>query len=227
MLQPFITLYDTLIGFFHGISGDWGAAVIMLTLLIRALSFPLQLAAVRQQFRQAAMRPQLEELRSRFAGNAQALMRGMADLNRKFGVRPFVLMGASVLQLPVFMSLYPYFAAHGGEMTSALIPWLQTLGSADTLHVLPLLYGLLTGIGMMIPPVPEAAVQPAGMRLAIAAVVAVIPLVIMWRSPAALVLYWAASGVVTIAERLFFRTGPGRRWAAKGLPETETGIVQG
>lgn len=222
LLQPFISLLDLVLNALAAFTTDWGLAILLLALLVRSLLFRVNLISARQQVRQIRMQPDIRELRERYTDQSGKLGEEMLRLYSRYGIKPGLAFAAGLIQMPVFMSLYPYFTVHGSQMTSMLIPWMQMLGVPDPSHALPMLYGLIGWMGMLISLVPDqAASQSALLKAGMPLIITAVSLAVMWRSPAALVLYWAGSGTITIVERLFFRSSFGQKLLHKGIPSPE------
>ncbi|WP_405079668.1 YidC/Oxa1 family membrane protein insertase [Paenibacillus chitinolyticus] len=221
-LQPFISLLDRILNVLAAFTHDWGLAVLLLALLVRSLLFRVNLLSARQQARQIRMQPAIRQLREQYANQSGKLGEEMLRLYSRYGIKPGLALAAGLIQLPIFMSLYPYFSLHGAQMTSMLIPWMQSLGVPDPAHALPVLYGIIGWLGMLISFVPDpASSQPALLKAGMPLVIMSVSLTVMWRAPAALVLYWAGSGIVTILERLLFRSSYGQKLLHKGIPVSE------
>ncbi|MVO98575.1 YidC/Oxa1 family membrane protein insertase [Paenibacillus lutrae] len=217
-LQPVVSILDGVMKTLYSFTHDWGLSIVVLTLLIRSLLFKLNLSSARQQVRSFSVQPILSDLRTRYASDPAKLIQKMTELNTRYGIKPFMPFGAALIQMPIFMSLYPYFTMHGAGMTSLIVPWMQSLGISDPSHLLPYLYGLLSWIGLSIPLLPEqAASQPFLLRMGLPLLVVAISTAVMWRSPAALVLYWSVNGAVTLAERIWYRTPAGRKLLYRGV----------
>ncbi|MDF2671470.1 MAG: YidC/Oxa1 family rane protein insertase [Paenibacillus sp.] len=201
----------------HTVTRDWGLAVIGLTLCVKAALFYFNMLAARQQVRSASMQPKLKELKERLANVPEQLPTEMFKLYRDYRIRPFQSIAALLLQLPVLMGMYGLFLTHGSAMTSILVPWAANLAMADPHHLIPIATAGLSFILALIP-LTEAAIQPslAGMnRWMLALIVALLPLLFMWRSPVALGLYWMTGTLFGLMERGFYRTGWGKRLLAK------------
>ncbi|MEC0248535.1 membrane protein insertase YidC [Paenibacillus chitinolyticus] len=221
-LQPFISLLDRILNVLAAFTHDWGLAVLLLALLVRSLLFRVNLLSARQQARQIRMQPAIRQLREQYTNQSGKLGEEMLRLYSRYGIKPGLALAAGLIQMPIFMSLYPYFSLHGAQMTSMLIPWMQSLGVPDPAHALPVLYGIIGWLGMLISLVPDpASSQPALLRVGMPLVIMSVSLTVMWRAPAALVLYWAGSGIVTILERLLFRSSYGQKLLHKGIPVSE------
>lgn len=216
--QSISSLFYPLLEGLYRFTRDWGLAVVALTLLVKAALFYFNLLAARQQVRTAAIQPRLAELRTRLSGEPEKLGAETLKLYREQGVNPLLSFGAILVQMPVLMGMYGLFLTHGGTMTSILLPWLSHLALADPYHLVPALTALMSCITGLIPLTANAlpsASGSSGSRIAMALLVGLIPLAFMWRSPAALGLYWLTSTGFGLAERGLYRTRWGKRLLAR------------
>jgi YidC/Oxa1 family membrane protein insertase len=220
VLQPIITVLNMLLSTLQGFTHDWGIAVILLTLLIRASLFLLNLRTAKQQVRQAHIQPQLGELRKKYASDTAKLSEGMMKLYSQYGIKPLSTIAGSLIQAPIFLGLYQLFISHGSTMTSGIIPWVTSLGQLDPMHIVPIAGAVITFASMLIPLTSEMAVassmlQRAGLPLIMVGIFASV----MWWSPVAVCLYSATSSLFALMERGFYRTSFGKRLILEGMPE--------
>ncbi|NEW08639.1 YidC/Oxa1 family membrane protein insertase [Paenibacillus sp. SYP-B3998] len=217
LLHPIITLLFTGLSWFHGLTSDWGIAIILLTLLVRALLFPLNLRIARQQFRQAKMQPILTEIRLSFAKDQTKLLQETSKVYKQFGVKPLSMIAVSLVQAPLFLSLYRVFTTHGTTMTSHFVPWIATLGQSDPMHIVPLAYAAVTFISMVVPLTNEIAATGSILsRVSVPALIVLVMAVIIWSSPVAIGLYWTTNSLFAIGERIWYRTPLGKKWIIHG-----------
>ncbi|MFD0695894.1 YidC/Oxa1 family membrane protein insertase [Paenibacillus sp. GCM10027628] len=218
ILHPIITtLFAGLSGLYH-MTSDWGFAIILLTLLVRVLLFPFNLRTARQQLRQSSMQPVLAELKQKFAQDQARLLQETSKAYQQFGVKPLSLIAVSLIQAPLFLSLYRVFSTHGAAMTSHLVPWMSSLGAGDPFHLVPLLYAVVTFISMIVPLTSEIAVTGSWVsRMTLPLIMVMIMSAVMWSAPVAIGLYWMTNSLFAIVERGFYRTPIGRRWVTHGF----------
>jgi YidC/Oxa1 family membrane protein insertase len=220
ILQPVISVLNMLLSALQSFTHDWGIAVILLTLLIRASLFMLNLRTAKQQVRQAHIQPQLGELRIKYASDTAKLSKEMMKLYNRYGVKPLSTIAVSLIQAPIFLGMYQLFISHGSTMTSGIIPWVASLGQLDPMHIVPIAGALITFVSMLIPLTSEMAVagstlKRAGLPLIMVGIFAAI----MWWSPVAVCLYSATSSLFALMERGFYRTSFGKRLILEGMPD--------
>ncbi|MDF2927647.1 MAG: hypothetical protein K0R57_6561 [Paenibacillaceae bacterium] len=229
LYQPVITLLSHILSGIYSIAGDWGIAIIILTLTAKAILYRFNLTAARQMLRNSTVQPLLLELKTKYSSDSNKLAEETLKLYRRYRINPLASLAAGLVQMPVLASMYRLFTSYGSMMSSYLIPWVNHLAEADYLHVLPLAAAGLAFVSAMIPivnspaqgsaPVAGSQIPAAGGRIITAIVFALLPLFFTWSSPAALGLYWITGTLFSLLERGFYRTRTGRRLLSKGMPE--------
>ncbi|WP_082415923.1 YidC/Oxa1 family membrane protein insertase [Numidum massiliense] len=194
--------------------------MVLLALFIRVALFGLNLRIARQQIVQKKIKPLLDQIQVTHKNNQEKLLRETLKLNQTYGIKPFRTMMIGLVQAPVFMSMYGLFAKYGATMTSIVIPWMATLSESDPLHIVPIVYAVLTFVSFLIPLTNDMAVtQSLPLQMALAVVFTAILMTVMWRFPVALVLYWVTNALLALAEKMFYRTQWGKRLLQRGIPE--------
>ncbi|MDK8179305.1 YidC/Oxa1 family membrane protein insertase [Paenibacillus sp. UMB4589-SE434] len=210
---------NSALNYFYYATGDWGLAVIALTLLVRVALIYVNFYNAKGQVKQISMREALKGLQAKFEHNKEKLLEESTKLYRQYGIGLTMLL--PLIQMPLFIGLYRMFTAHGGAMSSTFIPWVSSFGQSDPYHVMPILYALLSFVAMMIPVVPELAVAGSMLkRMGLPFIFTAIMLMVFWQAPVALGLYWAVNAMFTLIERLIYRTPIGQRLLRKGVPGT-------
>ncbi|WP_159887249.1 YidC/Oxa1 family membrane protein insertase [Paenibacillus puerhi] len=219
--QPIISLLAQVLSMLKAALHDWGFAIVALTLLVKLVLYRFNLTAARQQVRSAAMNPRMKELREAYGQDPAVLLKETSELYRQHGYRPMAPFVGMLLQLPVLSAMYGLFMTHGSTMSSMLVPWVPHLAAIDPLHLVPVITGLLSFVVSLIPltEVPGAPPMPAGMKVLMGILIMLIPVFVTWRAPVALGLYWISGTLFNLAERVFYRTGWGRRLLTKGMAE--------
>ncbi len=128
--------------FFHGLVGNWGWAIVLLTLSLKLLFFKLSEAQYRSMARMRKMQPRIEAIKQRYADDRQRLNEAMMKLYKEEKINPLGGCLPMLVQIPVFIALY-WVLLESVELRQAhFILWLQDLSSPDPYFVLPVLNGL-------------------------------------------------------------------------------------
>ncbi len=196
--------------FLHGIAGNWGVAIILLTLLVKLALYPLSAAAYRSMANMRRVAPEMKRLQERYSEDRQKLSQEMMNLYRKEKINPLGGCLPLLLQMPVFLALY-WVLYESVELRHApFVLWIDDLSAIDPFFVLPLLMGATMFIQMQLNPPPPDPMQAKIMKL-----MPVMFTVLFLFFPAGLVLYWLTNNVLSIAQQWFVMRQIEQQAAAK------------
>ena len=206
---------------FHGFTGSWGIAIILLTVCVRIVLFPLTWKQFRSAQHMQLLQPKIKELQAKFKGDKQRLQQETMKLYQEHRVNPFASCLPLLLQLPVFFCLY--YAIRGTlELRESHFLWL-TLGKPDPYFILLLLYVVsqLASTELSLQYTTDNR-QKWMMRA--------MPLffvVILLRFPSGLFVYWVTTNVWTVGQQLIIRrTMKALPAAAPAKPRKESRFMQ-
>jgi YidC/Oxa1 family membrane protein insertase len=187
--------------------GNWGWSIVVLTLIIKALFFPLSAASYKSMARMRALTPRLQALKERCGNDKQKLNMEMMSLYKTEKINPLGGCLPIAIQIPVFIALY--WALLGAvEMRNA--PWILWI---TDLSVPDALFGTLPGLDMPIGPLPlvmmatmliQTRLNPTPPDPMQAKITMIMPFVfgfMFFFFPAGLVLYWVVNNVLSIAQQ--------------------------
>ena len=180
----------------HKLIGNWGWAIVVLTILIKLLFFPLSAASSKSMAKMKAVTPRLNALKERYGDDKQKLNMEMMNLYKSEKINPLGGCLPIVIQIPVFIALY--WALLGAvEMRDApWILWIKDLSSQDPYYVLPVIMVATMFIQTKLNPTPPDPIQ--------AKVMLMMPLIfgaMFLFFPAGLVLYWVVNNILSIAQQ--------------------------
>ena len=185
-----------LLAFFNGIVGNWGFAIILLTILVKALFYKLSEKSYKSMARMRMVAPRLKVLKERFGDDRQKMNQAMMDLYKTEKINPLGGCLPMLVQMPVFIALY-WALLESVELRQApFILWINDLSVMDPYYVLPVIMGISMFIQQKLNPAPPDPVQ--------AKVMMALPLVFtvfFAFFPSGLVLYWVANNILTIAQQ--------------------------
>lgn len=182
--------------FLHGLVGNWGFAIILLTLLVKLALYPLSAAAYRSMANMRRMAPEMKRLQERYSDDRQKLSKEMMDLYRKEKINPLGGCLPMLMQMPVFLALY-WVLFESVELRHApFMLWINDLAAIDPYFVLPLLMGATMFLQMQLNPAPLDPMQAKIMKL-----MPIMFTVLFLFFPAGLVLYWLVNNVLSIAQQ--------------------------
>lgn len=204
-----------LLELFHKFFGNFGLSVLAMTVLFKLLLFPLANKSYRSMSRMKKFQPKLEELKARFGDDRLRLNQEMMTLYRKEKINPVSGCLPMVIQAPIFFCLYKVFFITIEMRHAPFWGWIQDLSAPDPLSIFNL-FGL---IPITLPNFLEVGLWPVIMGLTMflqqrlnpqptdptqAKVFMMMPLVLVFvlaQFPAGLVIYWAWSNILTIAQQ--------------------------
>lgn len=192
----------------HSYVGNWGWAIVLLTLLIKAVFFPLSAASYKSMARMKEITPRMQALRERFKSDPQKMNAALMELYKTEKVNPFGGCLPVVIQIPVFISLY-WVLLSSVEMRGApWILWIHDLSQQDPFFILPVLMAVSMFLQTRLNPTPPDPVQAKMMMFMPLAFSAM-----FFFFPAGLVLYYVVNNVLSIAQQYYITRmmGKGRK----------------
>jgi len=181
---------------FHALTGNWGWAIILLTLLIKIVFYKLSAAGYRSMARMRQIQPRLMALRERYADDKQRLNQAMMEMYKTEKINPLGGCLPILVQIPVFIALY-WVLLESVELRQApFILWLRDLSIPDPWFVLPLVMGITMFIQQKLNPAPIDPVQEKIMMS-----LPIVFTVFFAFFPAGLVLYWVVNNILSIAQQ--------------------------
>ena len=216
ILNLTVFLYTT-VGF-----GDLGIAIIAMTILVRAVLFPLSIKTARSQKAMAQLAPHIEKVKAEHKGNTTAQSEAVMKLYKEKGVSPLAGCLPLLLQLPILIGVYQVFLKifkpETLNLLYAFIPHPGAinhimLGVLDISKSNPAL-AILAGVTQFFQARAAMANQPTtpqtkALNQQMTYLLPVMIIVISWNLPAGLALYWIATSLWSIGEQLYLKRGSG------------------
>lgn len=185
-----------LLQWFHNLVGNWGLAIILVTMAIKLIFYKLSETSYKSMARMRKLQPRIKALQERHADDKQKLGQATWELYRKEKVNPAKGCLPILIQMPVFLALY-WVLIESVELRQApFIFWIQDLAIRDPIFVLPLLMGISMFIQFKLNPAP-----PDPMQAKIFAMMPIMMTLFMAFFPAGLVLYWTVNNVLSIIQQ--------------------------
>jgi YidC/Oxa1 family membrane protein insertase len=197
LLDPLFNLMGGTLSTFHGWGVPWWLAIVMLTIVVRTLLFPITYRQVRSMRRMQDLKPDMDRIRAEYKDDVQKQREEMAKLYQERQVNPLGGCLPIFIQLPIFLVLY-YTIRHFDTLesfrTGGLL-WFQNLTVYDHLFILPGLYILTMMASQELTIRNTATQQKQLMRF-----LPIIFGVFLARFPAGLFVYWVTSNLITFAQ---------------------------
>lgn len=184
--------------FFHDWTGNWGIAIILLTVLIKLLFFPLSAASYRSMAKMRLVAPKLEKIKEQYGHDREQLNRSMMELYKTEKINPLGGCLPVMIQIPVFIALFWAILSSVEMRYAPFFGWITDLSVADPYFILPVLMGLSMIIQTRLNPTPLDPMQ--------AKVMQIMPIafsVVFFFFPAGLVLYSIVNNLLSIAQQWY------------------------
>lgn len=201
--QPMFLLLKWL----HSVLGNWGLAIIALTVIIKAVFFPLSAASYKSMARMKKVTPRLTAIRERYGNDRMKMNQAMMELYKEEKINPLGGCLPIVIQIPVFIALYWTLLATVEMRHAPFYGWITDLSAPDTL------FGTLPGIDMpigLLPIIMAASMfvqtrmnptPPDPIQAKMMMIMPVVFSVFFFFFPAGLVLYWVVNNILSIAQQ--------------------------
>jgi YidC/Oxa1 family membrane protein insertase len=182
----------------HGFVGNWGWAIILMTILIKLVFYPLNAKAGRSMAQMKVLQPKMEKLKELYGEDRQKLNQAMMELYRTEKINPLGGCLPIVVQIPVFIALYWVLLASIELRHAPWLGWIQDLSAPDPYFVLPVIYAVSMLVQTRINPQPADPVQ--------AKVMLIMPVmfsIFFLFFPSGLVLYWVVQNLLSIVQQWY------------------------
>ncbi len=197
-LWPIAKLLFAGLQFFHNIVGNWGWSIILLTIVVKLILWPLSAKSYRSMAKMRLIAPEMQRMKEEFGDDRMRFSQEMMALYKREQVNPLSGCLPLLLQMPIFLALY-WVLMESVELRHApWILWIQDLSALDPLFILPLIMGVTMYVQQMLNPQPADPMQAKIFRL-----MPIMFTVFMLFFPAGLVLYWVVNNSITILQQWF------------------------
>ncbi|MEA2749805.1 MAG: YidC/Oxa1 family rane protein insertase [Myxococcales bacterium] len=203
----------------HITFGNWGLAIIVMTICLRSLLFPLTYKSIKTTIAMRRLKPEVDALNKKFADDAQAKNLAMMELWKKHGVNPFGGCLPQLVQMPVWFAMYTTLQT-AVEMYHTKFLWFSDLSAPDKYYVLPLLLGVFMIVQQRI--VPQQGMDPMQAKMMMYMLPAVFTVMMLFL-PAALGVYMLTNSLLGIGQQLAVERIAPRGNDPKGIVVTEKG----
>jgi YidC/Oxa1 family membrane protein insertase len=185
-----------LLAWLHLAVGNWGWAIVLLTVLVKAAFYPLSAASYKSMAKMKELQPRLTKLREQYGEDRQKMQLAMMELYKKEKINPVMGCLPVLVQIPVFFALYRVLLATEEMRNAPWMLWIHDLATPDPWFVLPIVMMASMWIQYKLNPTPPDPVQ--------ARMMAIMPFIfgaMFFFFPAGLVLYWVVNNVLSILQQ--------------------------
>jgi len=185
-----------LLATFHGLIGNWGFSIILLTLVVKAVFFYPSALSYKSMAKMRKVAPEMTRLREQYGDDRQKLSQEMMSLYKKEKINPLGGCLPILIQMPVFLALY-WALLESVELRQApFLFWIKDLAAMDPYFVLPLIMGGSMVVQQMLNPAPPDPMQAKVMKF----MPFLFTIMFLW-FPAGLVLYWVTNNTLSITQQ--------------------------
>lgn len=218
LFSPVVNIMGSILLYFHQNLGlQWWLSIVLLTVIIRTLLFPLTVRQVRSMRAMQELRPEMDKIKTKYKDNRQKQQEEQMKLFQENKVNPLGGCLPLLIQMPIIIGIFYVIRKFGGgvagaeavypSFTTGGILWFQNLTDHDPLYILPVLSAITMLASMEI---TNKAMEPQQRWL-----MRLMPLgitVFLWSFPAGLFVYWITSNTITFVQNyVIYNYGPGKK----------------
>lgn len=192
MAKPFLVVLN----FFERYLGNYGIAIIVLTVLIKVIFYPLTKKSLHSMNEMKKMQPQMTALKEKYKGNKEKMNKELMELYKRYNVNPLGGCLPIVLQIPVFIALYEVLYVAIELRHAPFFLWLTDLSAKDPYYITPVLMGATMFIQQKMTP---TSVDPTQAKIML-----IMPIVFTFmflNFPSGLVIYWLINNILSIVQQ--------------------------
>jgi YidC/Oxa1 family membrane protein insertase len=201
-LTMFATPLFWMMSLFNDWVANWGVAIILLTILIKLVFFPLSAASYRSMAKMRVVAPKLEQIKKQYGDDRERLNKAMMELYKTEKINPLGGCLPVLIQIPVFIALYWAILSSVELRHAPFFGWITDLSATDPYLILPVIMGVSMLIQTKLNPVPPDPIQAKLMQI--------MPIafsIVFFFFPAGLVLYSIVNNILSIAQQWYINRG--------------------
>ncbi len=196
MLTIFAKPLFWLMEMLHGLIGNWGWTIVVLTIVIKLAMFPLSAASMRSMARMKVLTPKMQAINERYKDDPAKKNQAMMELYKTEKINPLGGCLPMLIQMPIFLALYWVLQASVEIRNAPWIGWITDLASPDPFYILPAIYAVSMFVTTKMNPAPADPMQ-AKMMLYMPLMFSIM----FFFFPSGLVLYWVVNNLMSIAQQ--------------------------
>ena len=177
---------------------NWGVAIILLTVLIKAAFYPLSAKSYKSMAQMRELAPRLQSMKEKFGDDKQKMQQAMMEMYRTEKINPMSGCLPILVQIPVFIALYWMILGSVELRNAPFFGWIQDLSAIDPWYILPVLMGATMIIQTFLNPPPTDPIQAKVMK-----VMPIVFSIFFFFFPAGLVLYWLVNNILSILQQWY------------------------
>lgn len=234
--QQFINLLIAVLVYLHGLVGNYGLAIIALTIVIRLVFLPLGIKSTRSMKEmaeaQAKLKPHMQALQKKYGNDRQKLLEEQQKLYKEHGVNPMGGLGGCLpllIQMPIWIALYSALLTLAGmeDFKASSFLWLPNLAQSEGFpYIMTALTGITQWATSKMAAQPAADAQAKTMNSMMQITMPLMMVFFALQVPSGLVLYWVTTNIFQFFQQLY-STGWGDLWPSRARKSTATTAALG
>lgn len=211
VLKWFMTL-------FYSIIPNWGVSIILLTLFIKILLFPLQQKSLKSSARMGEVSPKLKEIKEKYKDDPEKMNAATMALYKEADIHPFMSFIPTLIQFPILLAMYGLLNKHFELRGAMFIPgWIMDLSAPESvlsfpftipfigneLHLLPIIYLATMMLLMIYTQKSTGGANNGAMQIFMTYFFPIIFFFVLYNTSSGLLLYWTMSNVFSIIQQFF------------------------
>jgi len=200
-----------LLEWFHALLGNWGWAIVLVTILIKIILFPLSYKGMMSMQKLKDLAPQMKELKTKYGKDPQKMNMKMMEMYKKEGANPMGGCLPMIMQIPIFFAIYRVLLNSVELQGAEWMLWITDLSIKDPWFILPVLMGVSMWYQQKL--TPNTMTDP--MQQKIFQWLPVVMTAFFLTFPAGLVLYWLVNNLFTIGQQFIINTAYEKQKAIK------------
>ncbi len=201
LARPFLVVLN----FFERYLGNYGLAIVVLTVIIKVLFYPLTKKSLHSMREMQKMQPQMAALKEKYKNDKQKMNKELMELYKRYKINPLGGCLPMVLQIPVFIALYEALYVAIELRHAPFYFWIQDLSAKDPYYITPLLMGATMFVQQKMTP---TSIDPTQQKIML--LMPVIFTFMFLNFPSGLVLYWLVNNVLQIGQQYFIYKTPAK-----------------
>lgn len=207
---PISKVMFAVLNWLHSIIGNWGWAIIGLTLLVKMALMWISGKSYHSMAKMRAIAPKLQALKEEHSDDRMAMSQAMMNIYKEEKVNPMAGCLPLLMQMPIFLGLY-WVLVESVELRHApWILWIKDLSAMDPLFILPIFMGVSMFVQQMLNPQPTDPTQAKVMKI-----MPIIFTAMMMFFPAGLVLYWTVNNLFSMAQQYYINKKVEKEYASR------------
>ncbi|HOL63313.1 MAG: membrane protein insertase YidC [Elusimicrobiales bacterium] len=198
---PLAKIANSLLKYFYGITKNYGAAIILLSVLIQIIMLPLSMKSYKAMAIMKKMQPEMKSIQERYKKDPQRMNMELMQLYKKYGANPFSGCWPMLLQIPIFFALFTTLRNSWDLHGAGFALWIKDLSDKDPYYVLPILMGGLMFLQNYMTPQPTQDQSQA----MIMKWMPVIFTFLFLTFPSGLVLYWIVNSIFSMGQNYYLK----------------------